>query len=118
MTIRKPNRVTTPKQAVLNGARTSHASMPRARGRWRRPGSGRRVTTPADFPDLRDGDGTRELRLGGGPADRLATFDASVADAQRRYDGITFVCDEAGQRIAAIVPAEIAEFAIRHGALR
>ena len=33
MTIRKPNRLTTPKQAVLNG--TSHASMPRARGRWR-----------------------------------------------------------------------------------
>ena len=38
MTIRKPNRLTTPKQAVLNG--TSHVSMPRARGRWRlRPGS-------------------------------------------------------------------------------
>jgi hypothetical protein len=117
MTIRKPNRVTTPKWAVLNGARASHASMPRARGRWR-PGSGRRVTAPAGFPVLRGGDGTRELRLGGSRADRLATFDASVADAQRRYDGITFVCDEAGQRIAAIVPAGIAEFAIRHGALR
>ena len=35
MTMRKPNRVTTPKRAVLNGTRTSHASMPRARGRWR-----------------------------------------------------------------------------------
>jgi hypothetical protein len=35
MTIRKPNRVTTPKQAVLGGTKTSHASMPRARGRWR-----------------------------------------------------------------------------------
>jgi len=35
MTVRKPNRVTTPKRAVLNGTRTSHASMPRARGRWR-----------------------------------------------------------------------------------
>ncbi len=35
MTIRKPNRVTTPKQAVLTGTRTSHASMPRTRGRWR-----------------------------------------------------------------------------------
>ena len=77
-----------------------------------------RVTAPAGFPVLLPGDGTRELRLGGGPADRLATFDASVADARRRYDGITFVRDEAGQRIAAIVPAGIAEFAIRHGALR
>jgi hypothetical protein len=38
--LRKPNRVTTSRQAVLNGARTSHASMPRARGRWR-PDSGR-----------------------------------------------------------------------------
>ena len=34
MTIRKPNRVTTPKRAVLNDARTSHTSTPRARGRW------------------------------------------------------------------------------------
>lgn len=33
MTIRKPNRVTTPRRAVLNGTRTSHASMPRARSR-------------------------------------------------------------------------------------
>jgi hypothetical protein len=76
------------------------------------------ATAPADFPVMLPGDGTRELRLDGGTADRLATFDVSVADAQRRYDGITFVCDEAGQRIAAIVPAGIAEFAIRHGALR
>jgi hypothetical protein len=35
MKIRKPNRVTTPKWAVLNGARASHASMPRVGGRWR-----------------------------------------------------------------------------------
>ena len=35
MTIRKPNRVTTPKRAVLNGTRSSHVSIPRARGRWR-----------------------------------------------------------------------------------
>jgi hypothetical protein len=35
MTLRKPNRVTTPRRAVLNGASTSHASMPRTRGRWR-----------------------------------------------------------------------------------
>ena len=28
MTLRKPNRVTNPKRAVLNGTRTSHASMP------------------------------------------------------------------------------------------
>ena len=76
------------------------------------------VTAPADLPLLLPGDGTRELRLGGGPADRLHTFDASVADARRRFDGITFVRDEAGQRVAAIVPAGIAEFAIRHGALR
>jgi hypothetical protein len=34
MKIRKPNRVTTPRQAVLDGTRTNHASMPRARGRW------------------------------------------------------------------------------------
>lgn len=40
MRLRKPNRVSTPKRAVLNGARASHASMPRARGRWR-PGSAR-----------------------------------------------------------------------------
>ena len=33
--LRKPNRVTTSRRAVLNGARISHASMPRARGRWR-----------------------------------------------------------------------------------
>ena len=77
-----------------------------------------RVTAPGGFPALLPGDGTRELRLGGSPADRLATFDASVADAQQRYDGITFVRDQAGQRVAAIVPAPIAEFAIRHGALR
>jgi hypothetical protein len=38
--LRKPNRVTTSRRAVLNGARTSHASMPRARGRWR-PGPAR-----------------------------------------------------------------------------
>jgi hypothetical protein len=35
MPVRKPNRVTTPKWAVLNGTKTSHASMPRARRRWR-----------------------------------------------------------------------------------
>lgn len=34
MKIRKPNRVTTPRRAVLNGTRVGHASMPRARGRW------------------------------------------------------------------------------------
>ena len=38
--LRKPNRVTTSRQAVLNGARASHASMPRARSRWR-PGLAR-----------------------------------------------------------------------------
>jgi hypothetical protein len=57
MTIRKPNRVTIPKRAVLNGARTSHASMPRARGRWRpgftrnrasAPGPGQTACTPED----------------------------------------------------------------------
>jgi hypothetical protein len=35
MRIRKPNRVTTAKWAVLNGPRAGHASMPRTRGRWR-----------------------------------------------------------------------------------
>jgi hypothetical protein len=115
MTIRKPNRVTTPKRAVLNGARTNHASMPRDRGRWR-PGSAR-VSAPADDPALLPGDGTREVRLGGAAA-RVHAFDTSVADARRRYDGITFVCDEAGHRIAAIVPVTVAEFAIHHGALR
>ena len=57
MTIRKPNRVTTPKRAVLNGTRTSHASMPRARGRWRpdftrnrasAPGRGQAACPPED----------------------------------------------------------------------
>ena len=35
MRIRKPNRVTTAKWAVLNGPRAGDASMPRTRGRWR-----------------------------------------------------------------------------------
>jgi hypothetical protein len=46
MTIRKPNRVTTPKRAVLNGTRTSHASMPRTRGRWRPGVTGNRASVP------------------------------------------------------------------------
>ena len=49
--LRKPNRVTTSRRAVLNGARISHASMPRARGRWRpdpAPGSGWRTRSRAD----------------------------------------------------------------------
>jgi hypothetical protein len=46
MTIRKPNRVTTPRLAVLNGARTSHASMPRPRGRWRPDATRNRASTP------------------------------------------------------------------------
>ena len=57
MTTRKPNRVTTPKRAVLNGTRTSHASMPRTRGRWRldvtrnrasAPGRGQTACPPED----------------------------------------------------------------------
>jgi hypothetical protein len=44
MTTRKPNRVTTPKQAVRNGTRTSHASMPRTRGRWRPDLTGNRAS--------------------------------------------------------------------------
>jgi len=35
MPVRKPNRVTTPKWAVLDGTKAGHASMPRACGRWR-----------------------------------------------------------------------------------
>jgi hypothetical protein len=46
MTLRKPNRVTTPKRAVLNGARTSHASMPRTRGRWRPDITRHRASAP------------------------------------------------------------------------
>jgi hypothetical protein len=46
MTIRKPNRVTTPKRAVLNGTKTSHASMPRARGRWRLDFTRNRASAP------------------------------------------------------------------------
>jgi hypothetical protein len=46
MTIRKPNRVTTPKRAVLNGTRTSHASMPRTRGRWRPDSARNRASAP------------------------------------------------------------------------
>jgi len=57
------------------------------------------------------------VRLGC-PAPRLHAFDTAVAGAQWRHDGITFLSDEAGQRIAAIVPADVADFAIRHGALR
>jgi hypothetical protein len=68
-------------------------------------------------PAVPPGSGTREVRLGG-PAARLQAFDISVADARRRYDGITLVRDEAGNRVAAVVPVEVADFAIRHGALR
>jgi hypothetical protein len=46
MPVRKPNRVTTHKRAVLNGAKTSHASMPRARGRWRPDGTRNRGIAP------------------------------------------------------------------------
>ena len=46
MTIRKPNRVTTPRRAVLNGTKTSHASMPRARGRWRPDFTPNRASAP------------------------------------------------------------------------
>lgn len=34
MRMRKPNRLSTPRWAVLNGTRAGHASMPRARSRW------------------------------------------------------------------------------------
>lgn len=68
-------------------------------------------------PAMLPGSGTREVRLGGAAA-RLRAFDVSVTDAQRRYDGLTFICDEAGNRVAAVVPVPVAEFAIRHGALR
>jgi len=34
MVMRKPNRVTTPRRAVMGGTRTGHASMPRATGRY------------------------------------------------------------------------------------
>ena len=76
MRIRKPNRVTTPRRAVLNGARASHASIPRARGRWRRGFARNRASAPgrgetAGRPDqdrpgepvLLPGAGTREVRL-------------------------------------------------------
>jgi len=46
MTIRKPNRLTTPKRAVLNGARISHASMPRTRSRWRPDVTRNRASAP------------------------------------------------------------------------
>jgi hypothetical protein len=46
MTIRKPNRVSTPRRAVLNGTKTSHASMPRARSRWRPGFAGTRASAP------------------------------------------------------------------------
>jgi hypothetical protein len=82
------------------------------------PARGTASLTACDTdPVLLPGDGTREVRLGGAAA-RLHAFDTSVADARQRYDGITFVCDEAGQRVAAIVPVPVADFAIRHGALR
>jgi len=68
---------------------------------------------PARLP----GSGTRKVRLGD-PAARLHAFDTSVIDAQLSYDGVTFVYDEAGNRVAAVVPVAVADFAIRHGALR
>ena len=46
MSLRKPNRVTSPKQAVLNGTRTSHASMPRTRARWRLDFARNRASAP------------------------------------------------------------------------
>jgi hypothetical protein len=46
MPVRKPNRVTTPKRAVLNGTKASHASMPRARDRWRPDVTRNRASAP------------------------------------------------------------------------
>jgi hypothetical protein len=46
MRIRKPNRVTTRRRAVLNGTRTSHASMPRTRSRWRPDITPNRASAP------------------------------------------------------------------------
>ena len=51
MTIRKPNRVNTRRRAVLNGTRTSHASMPRARSRWR-PGFTRNRASAPSWEEL------------------------------------------------------------------
>jgi hypothetical protein len=46
VTIRKPNRVTTLKRAVLNGTKTSHAAMPRTRSRWRSDATRNRASVP------------------------------------------------------------------------
>jgi hypothetical protein len=34
MTIRKPNRVTTDRSAVIGGRHAQHRTMPKLRGRW------------------------------------------------------------------------------------
>ena len=64
MRIRKPNRVTTPKRAVLNGARTSHASVPRARGRWRPDVTRNRARAPGrvETPCAPETTGHKEAR--------------------------------------------------------
>jgi len=46
MRVRKPNRLSTPRWAVLNGTRVGHASMPRARSRWRHDPARNRATAP------------------------------------------------------------------------
>jgi hypothetical protein len=61
MRTRKPNRVTTPRKAVLGGTRSSHASMPRTRSRWR----------PAPGRHPRFGTGHLGAPPGFGPLNRL-----------------------------------------------
>lgn len=76
MRIRKPNRVTTSRRAVQNGARSSHASMPRARGRWRL-GPAR---NQADAPGRREAARSSEdIRPPARPVPALAAPDANPA---------------------------------------
>jgi hypothetical protein len=51
MTIRKPNRVTTPTRAALNGTRTSPRLDARARSRWR-PGFTRNRASAPGWDEL------------------------------------------------------------------
>jgi len=67
MTIRKPNRVTTPRRAVLNGTRTSHSSMPRARGRWRPEGPSREPAGAPEDTMLMAGRGNDDMGECGAP---------------------------------------------------
>ena len=63
------------------------------------------------------GDGIREVRLGGGIR-QWSVLTKALDEAVYVEDGVTYFLDNEGNRIAALVPVLVAEFAIEHGALR